>query len=274
MASLKRGNSMHTHLKTIAAALCAATLALPSGIALAIVTPPATASIDWSTFSVQVFDMDPSDSITSALTWNYQSTWVSADAGASVSDSAFGSPPLAWISTLSVADGVASAMANASSLNAEFSASPASLNAWAQSNRDGGFSLTANTLAIFSVDASAYIDMNAPINGSAYAWARLGADGVGPFGTDSQHSYGDKIAWANGVGNPPVTDAGKLYATFTNLTGSGMNGTVFGFATVNRYGFIPVVPEPETWAMLLVGVGLVGWRLQGCAHRDNRNRLA
>lgn len=34
------------------------------------------------------------------------------------------------------------------------------------------------------------------------------------------------------------------------------------------------VPEPETWAMLLVGVGLVGWRLQSCAHKDNRNRLA
>jgi hypothetical protein len=34
------------------------------------------------------------------------------------------------------------------------------------------------------------------------------------------------------------------------------------------------VPEPETWAMLLVGVGLVGWRLQGCAHKDNSNRLA
>jgi len=43
---------------------------------------------------------------------------------------------------------------------------------------------------------------------------------------------------------------------------------VTGFSAISsssgvNYAISAAVPEPETWAMLLVGVGLVGWRLQG-----------
>jgi hypothetical protein len=64
-----------------------------------------------------------------------------------------------------------------------------------------------------------------------------------------------------------------------SLQASGPQGSFAGiFAHPNtgpKFEFqVSAVPEPETWAMLLVGVGLVGWRLQSCAHKDNRNRLA
>jgi hypothetical protein len=36
---------------------------------------------------------------------------------------------------------------------------------------------------------------------------------------------------------------------------------VSGFASVDNFTLTPV-PEPETWALLLAGLGLVGWRLQ------------
>lgn len=250
---------MATQLNKIAMALSAITLALPSAGAFAIVTAPvATASIDWSTFSTQVIDVNPLDSVLSVLTWGTYRSEVNADAGVYADD--FSSN---WTASLSAVDGVASAAADTSSLTAQFSAAPSSLNAVAGSNRNADFIITAKTIAVFSVDASTYIDMNVPMNGGAYAWAQLQADGVGPFGTDSQHSSGDKIAWATGIGSP-VTDSGKLYASFINLTDSDMSGSVAGFSQVNTYGVAAVaaVPEAQTWAMLVVGLGLVGLRFR------------
>jgi len=62
-----------------------------------------------------------------------------------------------------------------------------------------------------------------------------------------------------------------------SLLASGPQGSfagIFAHPDTGPKFQVSVVPEPETWAMLLVGLGLVGWRLQGCAHKDNRNRLA
>jgi hypothetical protein len=44
------------------------------------------------------------------------------------------------------------------------------------------------------------------------------------------------------------------------------------FAWAVRTGQVATVPEPETWAMLLVGVGLVGFRLRG-ARVDELHKL-
>ena len=218
--------------------------ALPASAAFA---PPATAFIDWSTFNVQLIDVNSSGS---AIAWTSKSSYVDTN---STSDSAGD-----WTSSINALDGVASATADASVLRAEFSAVPTGLNSSAWLYRDGTFTLTANTIAVFTVDASTSIDMSVPINGSAYAWTYFNVDGNGVLDTVNpvQHSGTESISWASGLGNP-VSDARTLQATFLNLTDHEMTGTLSAFATVNKYGFIPVVPEPETYAMMLAGIGVI-----------------
>lgn len=213
----------------------------------------AYASIDWSTFAFNVVDLNPFDNVAATLIWTSNSTDAYVNATNWVNDSSSD-----WTTAISAADGVTSAMADANGLYASFSTSPAVLNAYAQANRYGYFTLSANTLATFSVAASTYIDMNVPINGSAYAWAGINADGVGFNGFDSQHAGTSKVAWANGAGNS-VTDAGNVYASFINQTDADMEGQISAFAQVHKDGFIPVVPEPETYALMLAGLGLVGF---------------
>jgi hypothetical protein len=232
-----------------------ASLMLQVTPASATAVPSAYATIDWSKFTFNVVDLNPLDGITAALTWTSNTTDAYVNASNWDSD---GSAD--WATAISAADGVTSAMADANGLYASFSTSPAILNAYAQATRYGYFTLTANTLVTFEVHASTYIDMNVPINGSAYAWAGINADGIGFNGNlnSQQHAGTSKVAWANGVGNS-VTDAGMVYASFINLTNDDMEGQVSAFAQVHKDGFIPVVPEPETYALMLAGLGLVGF---------------
>ena len=226
-------------LKTLMA-IVGLSAALPAAAFVA--TPPATAFIDWSTFNVQLFDLDLL-ATSPAIAWTNKWSYVSAN---SASDSAGD-----WTSPISALNGVASATADSSEVRAEFSAVPTVLNSSASIYRNGTFTLTANTIAVFTVDVSTSIDMNAPINGSAYAWTYFRVDGNGALGTADplQHSGTESLSWANGLG--PVSDARTLQATFLNLTGNEMTGTLSAYATVNKYGFIPVVPEPENYAMML-----------------------
>jgi hypothetical protein len=51
--------------------------------------------------------------------------------------------------------------------------------------------------------------------------------------------------------------AGSYTALVGGIVGSG------GILPVGTYGLsVTLVPEPETWAMMLVGMGLVGWQLR------------
>ncbi len=218
-------------------------------------TAPASAyaTIDWTSFTFNVVDLNSLDNITAALTWTSNTTDAYVNANNWVFDSSAD-----WTTSLSAVDGGTSAMADANGLSASFSTAPAILNTYGQANRNGYFTLTANTLVTFAIAASTYIDMNVPINGNAYAWAGINADGVGFNGLDNQHAGTSKIAWAAGAGSL-ITDAGMVYASFINLTNENMDGQVSAFAQVQKNGFIPVVPEPETYALMLAGLGLVGF---------------
>lgn len=51
-------------------------------------------------------------------------------------------------------------------------------------------------------------------------------------------------------------------------------GTIFSDETWTRVDvLISAVPEPESWAMMLIGAGLVGWRLRKHASRSQVSRL-
>lgn len=244
---------MKTGMKPVLAAVGAAML-LTSMSAQAVVGPSASASIDWSTFVTQVIDTNPFDGITAAITWQNQSSSVNAVDGSFQSDASAD-----WTALLSVADGVASAATSGVSLSAAFSDAPPGLSAYAQANRSGVFTVTANTLVTFSVFASAAVDLPVPLNGSAYAWSYLEASGPGFNGdvASPQRSSTDKLVFASGFGTP-LSVAGTLNAAFYNGTASDLGGNLSTFSQVNSYGFIPVVPEPGGFALMLAGLMLIG----------------
>ncbi len=242
-------------LKGLLAAVAALTFAA-SAPATAVV-PAASASIDWTTFSYQLFSFgNPTPTLTmDPLT---QSTSIYAQQSENAADGVGD-----WTTgPLSVTDGVATASATSGMLSAQFTSLPPVPGLSAQSSRSGSFVLSANSYVVFSVNVDTTINMTAPTGGAAYAWSYLSAEGQDMFGgADTQRSTTDKISWAAGLGTP-VQNSGTLYATFANLTAEDLSGTINAFAQVNSYGativFVPEVPEPGTYMMLLAGLALLG----------------
>lgn len=67
-----------------------------------------------------------------------------------------------------------------------------------------------------------------------------------------------------------VVAAGNYYLKVTGVAGA-TPGTIGGF--YNADVFVAQVPEPETWAMLLAGVGLVGLQLRRKNQRRNQTAV-
>ncbi len=233
--------------------------ALASALPAASATPgaPATAFIDWSTFNVTLESVvSVGTPTTPKIDWksDTQKSWANANAKLDSSSD--------WVTPITAKDGVVvSAVAdgsNASQLLAEFSGVPADLSSSASVYRLGSFTLTARSIATFSVKASTYIYMDIPVNGGAYAEASLKVDGPGVDGTGKQGSGVPSLSLASGLGNTAESDATTLQATFVNLTYGPLDGTLTAFARVNKNGFIPAIPEPGSYAMMLAGLGLLG----------------
>ena len=224
---------------------------LPSGTA--------TATIDWGSLKTtfrQITPLPGDVAVTPAITWDDLSKLSSANAD---SDSKSASD---WTSEIVAGDPNAfptvTATANGNTLSAQFIGTPTNLNSSASANRSGTFTLTPNSAVAFTLTANAFIDMAVPLNGSAYAWAGLSVSGTGINGTGSQLSSGQSLAWAGGLGSPS-SDPQTIQVSFSNWTNGYIAGTLSGFARVNKNGFIPAIPEPRTYAMMLAGLGLLGF---------------
>ena len=242
-------------------ALAGALGALP---AQAVVQPPAFASIDWSTFSYQLIDTNPLDGVLPTIEFLNQNSNTSASASSYDAASAAD-----WSSDLSSASGSASATIGAGGLNAQFTALPSTLNTFAQASRTGSFIVSANTLVTFSVAAAIGVNLPVPLNGSAYSWSRFSISGPGFTGNPNQlqQSVTELLLFADGSGVPRTQD-GVLLGSFYNGSGGNLTGQINAFSQVNSNGFIPVVPEPETYAMLLAGVGLLAAVARRRSRRD------
>jgi hypothetical protein len=69
------------------------------------------------------------------------------------------------------------------------------------------------------------------------------------------------------------------HALTASATGGGRSADAFGTLTMtlDNTDLLPsgvaAVPEPETYSMMLIGIGLVGWQLQRKSRRSRAHRL-
>ena len=246
----------YSSIRHVLAALVVFVGAGGAGAVVPVPSPAATASIEWATFTVQWFgvngNLDPMFSFDSGS----QSTNVNIN---------FPGPSdvaADWTSPLSVAEGVSFASSSDSTLLSQFTSHPTVPANGSSASRNGTFTLGINSMVVFSVFASASIDMNAPPGGAAYAWAFLTAEGPDMFGgLDRQNSSTQKLVFAEGLGTP-LEQSGRLFASFTNLSDGDIVGNLYANAITNSYGgtivIVPGIPEPGTYAMLLAGLALLG----------------
>ncbi len=255
--------SKHKSSKWLAAATAAGLLTVPAAPALA-----ATADAQLTNFAVTFFDLAPLDGIPAGIQWSGGQLWNTGTTKTQVNYSGDGgvvnvSPSVGGLfssfanysSSSSTAGG--SAMASGGWSYAALGSS-ASLSASGYANQGvlldskfnnsamtyGNFTLTPSTIMLIMADA--LVSASADSGQSADAWVEMSVKGA------SQESKSFLETSTTYVANSSLSQ--QLYLTFANLTNQPMQATFSALAKVN--GIAPV-PEPETYAMLLAGLGLV-----------------
>lgn len=145
------------------------------------------------------------------------------------------------------------------------------------------FTLSANTAVVFSAlgTASAQTTVGYDAVNYRYEYASsnvsLGVNGTGPIGNTGNQSSSDSLSSSAShtyqSSYDPVTGAWTGYTyvgqqasnssvlsvSFMNFSSGDKSGTIYAQAYVNGYSNIAAaVPEPETYAMLLAGLGVIG----------------
>jgi hypothetical protein len=142
-----------------------------------------------------------------------------------------------------------------------------------------GFVLSANTMVQFSMTGSATasytLGYNAQSSEGEFASALLrllvsgaAADGLGEL-TDVQQQSAAVMSFIgeSAPGPDSASWSGLLTASYSNLSAQSSLGHFYAEANVDGLS-VSAVPEPETYAMLLAGLGLVG----ALARRRRRQR--
>jgi len=123
------------------------------------------------------------------------------------------------------------------------------------------------------------VEFDLPIPGADYK-VLFSAMSLYDTGIDNVRGGGNDVAVAGGVaglaGNTatsitfsfgPTTTSKSMYLLVSGLADGADGGIYSGAISVSP------VPEPETWAMMLVGAGLVGFRLRSRSKKSAATRL-
>ena len=218
----------------------------------AMATTAATASVDWSTLTITLYDLDPLDGIAPSFSWTDQSTQVFSFAESEAFDTVAD-----WTSALSAQLNQTFAQADASTLATQSTqvAGSTSLFGNATAERYAGFSISANTLALISVSGSYAVSTDGPED-YAYAYVGLNTWGPGATGVGEQENYSGIGSYLESLGQAPDAQSGIMSVTFANLTNAVMSGEFS--ASVSAGTTVAAVPEPGSYAMFLAGLGLMG----------------
>ncbi len=261
-----------------AAALTAAAFSVQTAQA-AINGPEALSTIYWPSFSVSIIDLDLGDGIDPSFTFANQSGYVEAYGQSPASDQWLYDPASAgnwatWLSasaftTHAEAYSLSNSVLHLATSTAEqvvgmCGGVPCSgLN---QNNRaaaytfnDANFTLTGAGEALISMDWSLSVSDATPGDLLDFALASV------YIGGNYSYSNGDFGGWAKvfETRDSSIGQVGDLNGTFSLTVTNPTNATTAnGYLRLETYanaeGYINPVPEPETWVMLLAGIGLVG----------------
>ena len=231
----------------------------------------ATASLDWSQLQISVTGVDGT---VPNVTFSDQYTSVNSSAYVPQEGSEYNSKSVYdWTSTIAAnAEATATTFANAA-------ASPLSFSANAQSmGDDNGYPYWDNSSASssgtrsenFSFDGPGVLTVTIPYtlnitggetfdywdsnSASVYASAYFnGSDENGYFDSSSSASF----SVSSYYGDSPDSQSGNLvFGIFAAGPGSGSLNFNINASTGDSY--IPPIPEPESYAMLIAGLGLIG----------------
>lgn len=261
-----------------AAALAVAAFSVHTAQA-AISGPEAVSTIYWPSFNVSIVDLDLGDGIDPSFTFANQTGYVEAYSQ-SPSDSQWVYNPVAagnWTTWLSSSASTTHAEAAALSNSVIHLASAAAeqvaglcgglpCSAPNQNNRaaaytynDANFTLTGAAKAVVSIDWSIAVTDATPLETLDFAFASIYVGGNYQLSDNSNGDFISDYRWIDTTVHLPETRNGNAMLTVinpTNLT------TADGYLRLETYsnaeGYINPVPEPETWVMLLAGIGLVG----------------
>jgi PEP-CTERM motif len=110
---------------------------------------------------------------------------------------------------------------------------------------------------------------------AAYASTSLQISGAGASGSGNQSSSDSRSIGAQSTytydptctisvycyyyGGMSSSDTANMAVTFANTSGGDLTGYFSVYANVNGNSYIPAVPEPGTYALMLAGLGAVGF---------------
>lgn len=274
-------------LRSIALAAIVVSAAAP-----AFATTSATASLTGLSF--QLIDLNPMDGIASSITFasgsgmgNYVYSAASANDYISGADNQSGSRSSnnvgvdrsitnttdysAATSTVTASGGKPTSLVSTGFATAPAGAGDASYNANAASPQNAwwgysSFTLSGNTMLIVSgtstVTASNSVGYTATGSESSSASTSAQLSGVGAAGSGNQSSSFSASASAPWWTGPYTeTSTSSFSLIFGNTTGGNITGTMALATSVNgsANSSVAVVPEPETYAMMLAGLGAIGF---------------
>lgn len=245
----------HTTAKLLAA------LALAGVAAGAQASASASANVDFSSFTIQVKDLDDNDGITAALTltngygsaniytngtasssyyfYDYHTLPASSDIGGNIN-----SPHASGSAT------------NGGNLNTAASITQVTPGVWSIQSYASNywqFSLNGAAAVKFSALASASNNNTDPSSLNSWAYAYLGGEVT--FSDDgSKHSF-----YSNLQANANQSQSGKLSATFASFDGPAQVTLYLASNAGTGANNAPPVPEPSEYLMLLAGLGIVGY---------------
>ena len=235
----------------------AGVLALASlGLAAAPASAADTISVSFDNWTYRLTDLTPDDGIAPALTFYtepYNRYWSSISQSDGSTVSGDNTTPALWSSNGAQGSVVNSVNGVSLSMNTDGK----SLSAYAK--QEVKFKLTANTLMEFVMNGNVNVDAPTASRVSVFTDIRVSIDAF----ADSNYAMDRRNFYESG--NHEYELFGMLSSNGREMTGEmdfNATASITAPAVVTPLNPLPAVPEPGSYAMLLAGLGVLGYMRQ------------